>query len=461
MGQKILEAFQYILGFGPTVMLPIVVFILAICFRVKPAKALRSSVIIGMGFVGIFLIFNLLIESVGPAAQAMVDRTGIDLPVVDTGWPPLAAIAFASPIAPFVIPMVVLLNIAMIMLRWTKTVDIDLWNYWHFCFAGALVYSATGNFLLGLLGAAIATVTILKLADWSSPYVQKHFNLPGISLPTLSSAVFFPVGVLGNKMIDSIPGIRKLKADPDSIQKRFGVFGEPMMIGLVLGIIIGILAGFNVDEILKLGMNLGAVMLIMPRMVRILMEGLIPLSDAIKALLKKKFPGRQDITIGLDIAVAIGNPAIISTALLMTPITILLAVILPGNKMMPLGDLPTLTVPLAMIVLACRGNIIRSVIIGIPVIIANLYIASYLAPLVTQVAKDIKFQFPEGASALVNSFLDGGNPFRYWLVMLSQGNIFAIGMIPVVGLIIWLAYKITRKDFNDNGELEASDTKVS
>ncbi|MDK8640451.1 PTS galactitol transporter subunit IIC [Niallia taxi] len=455
MGQKILDAFQYILDLGPTVMLPIVVFILALCFRVKPGKALRSAVVIGMGFVGIFLIFDLLIESVGPAAQAMVERTGINLPVVDTGWPPLAAIAFASPVAPFVIPMVVLLNIAMIMMRWTKTVDIDLWNYWHFCFAGALVYSATGNFFLGLLGSAIATVTILKFADWSAPYVQKRFNLPGISLPTLSSAIFFPIGILGNKIIDSIPGINKLKADPESIQKRFGVFGEPMMIGLILGVVIGILAGFNTEGVLKLGMNLGAVMLIMPRMVRILMEGLIPLSDAVRALLKKKFPEREDITIGLDIAVAIGNPAVISTALLMTPITILLAVILPGNKIIPLGDLSTLTVPLAMIVLACRGNIIRSIFIGIPVIIANLYIASYLAPLVTQVAKSISFKFPEGASSLVNSFLDGGNPFRYWLVMISQGNLFAIAAIPFIAFFIWLAYKITRRDFDDNGQFKA------
>jgi PTS system galactitol-specific IIC component len=455
MGQQILDTFQYILGFGPTVMLPIVVFILAICLQVKPGKALRSAVIIGMGFVGIFLIFNLLIESVGPAAQAMVSRTGIDLPVVDIGWPPLAAIAFASPITPFVIPMVILLNIVMLMLRWTKTVNIDLWNYWHFCFAGALVYIATGNFFMGLLGAAIATVTVLKLADWSAPYIQKRFNLPGISLPTLSAVVYFPIGVVGNKIIDFIPGLRNLKADPESIQKRFGVFGEPMMIGLVLGIVIGIIAGFEVDEILKLGMNLGAVMLIMPRMVRILMEGLIPLSDAVRDLLRKRFPERDDITIGLDIAVAIGNPAVISTALLMTPITILLAVILPGNKIIPLGDLPTLTVPLALIVLACRGNIIRSLIIGIPVIISGLYVSSYLAPLVTNVAKSIHFQFPEGASALVNSFLDGGNPFRYWLVMLAEGNLLAIGVIPIIGLFIWWAYKITRKDFDESGKLKS------
>ena len=42
---------QYILGFGPTVMLPLVLFILALCFKVKPAKALRSSLTVGIGFI--------------------------------------------------------------------------------------------------------------------------------------------------------------------------------------------------------------------------------------------------------------------------------------------------------------------------------------------------------------------------------------------------------------------------
>ncbi len=34
--------------------------------------------------------FGILTSNVGPAAQAMVERTGISLPVVDLGWPPLA-----------------------------------------------------------------------------------------------------------------------------------------------------------------------------------------------------------------------------------------------------------------------------------------------------------------------------------------------------------------------------------
>nr|WP_237660933.1 PTS galactitol transporter subunit IIC [Tepidanaerobacter sp. GT38] len=456
MGQQLLSIVQYILGLGPTVMLPIVIFILALIFSVKPSRALRSSVTIGMGFVGIYLVFDVLVNNLGPAAQAMVKNTGINLPVMDLGWPPLSAITWASPIAPFVIPLTIIINIVMLALNLTKTVDVDLWNYWHFAFAGALVYSGTKSFGLGLLAAGIAAVIVIKLADWCAPMVQKYFNLPGISLPTLSSAVFFPVGILGDKIIEKIPVLNKLNADPETIQKRFGVFGEPMMVGLILGLLLGIGAGYDLKGVLNLGINLGAVMLILPRMVRILMEGLIPLSDAIRALLKKRYPNRSDLYIGLDIAVAIGNPSVIATALLLTPIAVILSVIVPGNRVMPLGDLANLAVMISMVVLATRGNVLRSVIIGIPIMIGDLLVATTVAPLVTDIAKSINFKFPEGYTGLISSFLDGGNPFRFWLLKIFQGNIAAIILIPVVlAIVYWLIKYTNSQTHQDSSGIKA------
>ncbi|WP_449598753.1 PTS galactitol transporter subunit IIC [Niallia sp. Marseille-Q9988] len=444
MGEKLLEAVQYVLDFGPTVMLPIVAFILALCFRVKFTKALRSSLTIGIGFVGIYAIFNILTGNVGPAAQAMVENAGIDLPVVDLGWPPLAAITWASPIAPFVIPLTILITIGLLAINKTKTVDIDLWNYWHFALAGTLVYYATGSFLLGLVGAGIACIIILKLADWSAPMVQKHLNLQGISLPTLSSVIFFPIGLLADKIIDKVPFINKINISPEKIQKRFGVFGEPMMVGIILGILLGIIARYEFKDILTLGINIGAVMFILPRMVRILMEGLLPISDAVKKFLNNKYPGRKDLYIGLDIAVAVGNPAIISSALVLTPIAVILAFILPGNKTLPLGDLANIAVMISMVVLATRGNVFRSVLIGIPIIIGDLLVASALAPRITNLAKDVNFSFPEGASGLVSSFLDGGNPFRYWLMKISELNLFALLLVPIIAGILYWLYKTTK-----------------
>ncbi|ECV1482182.1 PTS galactitol transporter subunit IIC [Salmonella enterica subsp. enterica serovar 4,[5],12:i:-] len=435
---------QYVLGFGPTVLLPLVLFFLALFFKVKPAKALRSSLIVGIGFVGIYAIFDILTSNVGPAAQAMVERTGISLPVVDLGWPPLAAITWGSPIAPFVIPLTMLINVAMLALNKTRTVDVDMWNYWHFALAGTLVYYSTGSFVLGLSAAAIAAIVVLKLADWSAPLVAKYFGLEGISLPTLSSVVFFPIGLLFDKIIDKIPGVNRIHIDPENVQKKMGIFGEPMMVGTILGVLLGIIAGYNFKHILLLGISIGGVMFILPRMVRILMEGLLPLSEAIKKYLNAKYPGRDDLFIGLDIAVAVGNPAIISTALILTPISVFIAFLLPGNKVLPLGDLANLAVMASMIVLACRGNIFRAVITAIPVIVADLWIATKIAPFITGMAKDVNFKMAEGSSGQVSSFLDGGNPFRFWLLEIFNGNIIAIGLIPVLALIIYGVFRLTK-----------------
>ena len=85
--QQVGNVVQYILNMGASVMLPIMIFIIALIFRVKPAKALRSALTIGIGMVGINLVINLLTTNIGPAAKAMVKRFGFHLTIVDVGWP--------------------------------------------------------------------------------------------------------------------------------------------------------------------------------------------------------------------------------------------------------------------------------------------------------------------------------------------------------------------------------------
>ncbi|MGK9890560.1 PTS galactitol transporter subunit IIC, partial [Salmonella enterica subsp. enterica] len=82
-------------------------------------------------------------------------------------------------------------------------------------------------------------------ADWSAPLVAKYFGLEGISLPTLSSVVFFPIGLLFDKIIDKIPGVNRIHIDPENVQKKMGIFGEPMMVGTILGVLLGIIAGYD------------------------------------------------------------------------------------------------------------------------------------------------------------------------------------------------------------------------
>ena len=62
---------------------------------------------------------------------------------------------------------------------------------------------------------------------------------------------------------------------------------------------------------------MAGVMVLMPRMVKLLMEGLIPISEGAREFLQKRFGEDSEnakIYIGLDAAVTTGHPAVIATA---------------------------------------------------------------------------------------------------------------------------------------------------
>ena len=64
---------KYILDLGPTVMLPLVIFLFGIALGLKPGKSFSTSINIGIGFVGISLVVGLMQRSLGPAAAAMTN----------------------------------------------------------------------------------------------------------------------------------------------------------------------------------------------------------------------------------------------------------------------------------------------------------------------------------------------------------------------------------------------------
>ena len=413
----LLDVVKYILNLGPTVMLPLTITIIGMIFGQGFKKAFRSGITIGIGFVGINLVVGLLTTNLGGAAQQMVSRYGLHLSIIDVGWPAAAAISWASPIAAIMIPIAMLVNLVMLAIKVTNVVDIDIWNYWHFTAAGATVYVLTnGNWLLSILAGILYEIAVLKIADKTAPMVQEFFGLEGVSLPTGSTAACGLIGIPIVSVVKKIPGIKNLKADPDTIQKRFGIFGEPMMMGLILGIILGVLAGYGVDKILQIGIAMAGVMFLMPRMVRILMEGLIPVSESVREFLQKKDFGKdRNLTIGLDAAVAVGHPAVIATALVLVPITLFLAVILPGNQVLPFGDLATICFYVAFIVGSAKGNIVHSVISGTIVMALALLMATNIASFHTQMAQMAKFTMPPGTSTI--SSLDMGGNFLNWIVI--------------------------------------------
>jgi len=411
------EAVHFILGLGPSVMLPIIIFPVALLFGVKVSGAIRSALTIGIGFIGIGLVIGLLSGNLAPAAEQMTYNLGLELTALDVGWPAAAAGAWAFQFAALIIPIAIAVNLLMIALKLTKTLNIDIWNFWHFISIAAVTYFVTGSLLLAIAAAIIREVICLVVADRTAPMVQEFYGLEGVSIATGSTV---GVGILGMPIawaISKIPGIKDVNLDAETIQKRLGIFGEPMMMGIMIGLAIGFAAyGFD-GKVLQVAMALGGVMFLMPRMVKILMEGLLPISGAARDFMKKRFKGRE-LYIGLDAAVTIGHPANISTGLLLVPITILLAIVLPGNIVLPFGDLATIPFYMAFIVGSRRGNILHSVLAGTIVIACMLLMASNMAPVHTQLIEGV---FEPATEAAYYTSLDlGGNPVAWVLYRIAE-----------------------------------------
>ena len=435
---------------GATVLLPLFIFIFALILGSKVGRAFRAAVTIGVAFIGINLVIGLMWGALSGVSQALVTNAGISRDIVDVGWPAAAAVAFATDVGLWVIPVALLVNFALLLPGITKTLNVDIWNFWHYAFLGSLVTAVSGSLPMGLAAAAVGAAFMLFLGDWTAKGIQEFYDLPGISIPHGFTAPMVPLALPFNWLFDKIPGLNKVDADPDGIEKALGsTFGDPMVMGLVIGVVLGLIAYFGefagafiptLGKIIVLGVELAAVMVLLPRMVRILMEGLIPVSEAARTFMAKRASGRE-VYIGLDSAVLVGHPSAISTGLLLVPIAILLSIILPGNRMLLFADLAVLPFLTSQIAPMAKGNIVKMVFVGTILMIFGFYFANAMAPVITEVAGGAGFAIPENA-AMISSIADGfaWTPLAFMLLGKYTGWI-GVGLFAVLTAALFYFYK--------------------
>lgn len=371
-------------------MLPIVIFIVGLILGQSAGKALRSGISIGIGFIGIGLVISLMLDNLAPAAQAMSANFGISMNLIDVGWPGMSPITWASQIALVAIPVAIAVNILMLALKLTRVVNIDIWNIWHFTFTGAIVNIATGSYVLGIVAVAIHAAYAFKMGDWFIPVTEDYFGLEGIAIPHGSTSWFGPVAVPINWLLDRIPVIKDIDINLTHIEKVMGHFGDPSVMGGIMGVII----------------------VLMPQVVKHIMNGLLPISEVAKAKLQKRF-AHSNFYIGLDCALLLGDPAVVTASLLFIPLTILIAAIVPGNQILPFGDLPTIGFFIAMAVGVHKGNLFRTVISGSVIMFMTIWIANQTIALQTTLAAH-GGMLKNGASQIA-ALDQGGAPITYIL----------------------------------------------
>lgn len=427
------QVFSYIISLGASVMMPILFTIIGLCIGLKFGKSLKSGLYVGVGFVGLGIVTALLANNFSGPLSEVSRLYNLQLGVFDMGWPAAAAVAYNTAVGALIIPICLGINFLMLVTKTTRTVNIDLWNYWHYAFIGAVAYFVMDESLAwGYFAAIVCYINTLVMADLTASKFQSYYEgMEGISIPQPFCQSFTAFAILINKVLDLIPGFSKLDIDAEGLKKKFGVLGEPLVLGVIVGALIGVLAQMDIKKILFLGVTMGAVMELIPRITRLFIDGLMPISEKTQEVVKQQFNGKK-VFIGMSPALVIGHPTTLVVSLLLIPVTLGLAVILPGNEFLPLASLAGLFYVFVMVLPYTKGNVVKTFIVGLVALAIGLWFVTDMAPAFTQAAHTVFEQTGDNAAKIPEGFeagaLDFASSLFGWVIYKCVNNLQWIGM---------------------------------
>ena len=445
IGNTLLGIFSWVFGQGAPVIVPLSILILGLIFRAPAKTTLSAALRMGVGFTALYALIGIIFGALGPAAQLMAERFGIALTITDVGWPVHSGITFSLAWSMLAIALFFLLNAVLVAVGLVKTLNVDFFNHWAYVFVIAAVQITTGSWILAIASGVLYWFITLKMADWTQPILDAYYDFPmkGISIPHTYSVMFAPFGFLLDKIWDRIPGIKDVKISTEGIRDRFGLLGEPIFIGFVIGLVVGGIAylgwpptGAQIGSMISLALTLGFFMVLLPRASELIVMGMAPLAESIREWIVKRMPGRE-FFLGLDVAIVVGAPEHVAMGVLLAPICFLVAVLLPGNRVLPLADAGGFMIFFTVFAInTCRGNLFRgllnSILLWIPV---SLFIAGAFSPATMEMVAQTGFALPGGALQ-ITSITSGSFFVGYAFYAISN---FIMGVGAVWGLVIGLA----------------------
>lgn len=436
--------------FGATVFVPVILFIIALCMGVTAKKAFNSALLCAVGLTGFNLVINSFSAIISPVVSSMVENTGVNLPCIDTGWQSVSVIAYSTRVGVIFIGIAIVLELILFFAKWTNVfMASDLWNNYSFMVWGSMIFALTGNMWLAMACMVMQLLYVLLFSEVVAKRWSNHYQYPNCCMTAPHHLESVPFAIFMNWLLGLI-GFNKIKLNAASIQKKFGLFGEPMFIGLVVGAIIGVIGNSNaLDQLASWGsvtsvaISTAAVMAVFPKVGGIFASAFTSLTDAYKSKAAKSGEGRVWY-LSVNDAAGYGEPNTLVTGTILIPIMLGLAFVLPGNSMLPMADLVALPYMVEIFVCVSHGNIAKSIVTGAIWFSIGLVVCSGLAPTFTQIAIDAGFQLPQ-AGVYVMSFGIMAHPFMagMFYAFLSQNPVI-IAAVVVVYFVLYFLFKKNR-----------------
>lgn len=459
-----LQGMKYVFDtFGAPVFVPIIVFIICKVLRVSMKKSFFSALYVGVGLEGFNLLINSFTPIITPVVRQMVKGTGIDLPVFDVGWQATALVAYSTNAGMIFLCIGLVLQIVLFLVKWTDVFQpSDLWNNYSYMVWGSMTYAVTKNMILSVGLMIFLNLVSLLVAEIMANRWSNYYHYPNctiIAMHNIEPAIFSLIlDPFFNKL-----GLNKVKLNPDELQKKLGFLGEPVSLGLMLGLLIGILG--NVSRINTIagwgqiaitGVATASIMAIFPKVAGIFAQAFLPISEAASKSVKGKSESKRKWFLGVNDAAGYGEPATLISGIILIPIMVVIAMILPGNKTLPVVDLVAIPFMVEGMVCLVNGNILKVLISGVIWFSIGLLMCTHTAALFTQIAASVGVKLPVGA-LLITSFNILGKPLigLIFMAFLTQSPVF-ISICVIVYLVIYFLFKKNKDAVYDYLERNAA-----
>ncbi|MGG4178617.1 PTS transporter subunit IIC [Virgibacillus pantothenticus] len=449
--------FQPIIDLGAAPMMFILLTLLAVLMRVKVSKALEGGLKLAIALTGIGAVIDLLTGNFAPALQDFVKSTGIELTITDVGWAPLATITWGSAYTLFFLMILIIVNLALLAMNKTNTLDVDIFNFWHLSITGLLVMFYSDNLFIATMLVIMLGVMKFINADLMKPTFNDLLDMPD-SNPTTTTHLNFllnPLIMLFDKFFEKVlPFLDKYDFDAAWLNEKIGFWGSKFAIGIYLGTFVGLLGQQPVTTIFALAFIGGTALELFSIVGTWFIAAMEPISQGITDFMSKRLKGRT-FNIGIDWPFLAARPEMWAAANVIAPIMLFIALILPGNGILPLGGIIAIGLTPALLVV-CRGKIIRMILIGTIMIPIFLWSGTAIAPFVTDVATSVGAMPSgiEGGALITHSTLEG--PVEKFIAILVGKASDGFKLVPVLtalgalvaylGLFVWYVKQMKKRN---------------
>ena len=436
------DFFNILTGLGWTVVIPVLAALCGKAAGLPLGTALRSGARISAALIGLTLIINRLGNTLSTAVADMAAHHQLAGEVADAGWNVSVVIASASRISLWVFPLYLVINWVMLLFQATRTLNLDLWNFWQVAFMGALVQNLTGSFASGMVASGVLTVALLVLADQTAPALARYCGAPGLSVAHGFAVSGVPFAVLAKKLLDLIPGKPRLVLDRGTDPRS--PLASPALWCGALGIGMGLLAGWNAYSTLQAAVIFGAMAFLAPYLGRVLTDAVSPLAEALAVLSREKLKLRSPITLGLSPVAVMGNGTALTVTLMVAILMTFGAGVLPGCRFLVQGDIVMLPYLMGVIVAVCHGDLLRSLLAGAASAAVMLWCASGLAELFTLSAAAANAE-AYGELGLLANLSNGANPLTWLAVQAGSYGLAGMALLVLAGitLAVWNRGRLT------------------